>query len=476
MCESNKDHKIDKGWSKSEFSTVQFGDARLNKRFLKMAASLCSNSQAPINQASEDDAAAKAAYRLFSNDKVTTKAVLAPHLEKVRKRASCEDRVFYIQDTTFINYDSHKKTKGLGPIGSKSFNTQGIIAHTTLAITKFGLPLGIADQQIWVRPQLDEDVEEDAEKEKLPAEKKESYRWIKSLQNCSEFFKQSKHQKIILGDREMDIHSFLVEAKNKSMNYVLRSKHNRLIESNNGQKINELVDNQQCSGSIQTTVTPSSHRAGRIAKLEVKFAPIQITAPANSPDKESISAWVVSAREVDIDTSKLKKNEKPLTWTLLTDVEVSSLEDAIERIDWYKMRWHIEVFHKILKSGCKVESCRLQTYGRLEKYITLFSVISWRIFWLVHINRTSPNEPASVVLTKLEISVLYTLKRFDTKLPKVEKLKVKHAILSIGNLGGHLNRRSDPSPGPTALWRGWQRLSDMAELLEGVNEKQKTDT
>jgi Transposase Tn5 dimerisation domain len=139
----------------------------------------------------------------------------------------------------------------------------------------------------------------------------------------------------------------------------------------------------------------------------------------------------------------------------------------VERISWYRRRWSIEEFHKVLKSGCVVEKSRLQTAERLKRYIALLCVIAWRIFWLVHIQRANPGASAEVALTQAEIGVLRSLKRFSGRFTPTS-MTVRQAVIAIACLGGYLNRKNDPPPGPTAVWRGWQRLASMSELYESL--------
>ena len=151
-----------------------------------------------------------------------------------------------------------------------------------------------------------------------------------------------------------------------------------------------------------------------------------------------------------------------LEWMLLTNVPVESFEQARERIDWYKLRWHIENFHKVLKSGCNIELCRLESAERLERYITLFSIIAWRLYWMTHVNRASPDKSCSEVLADHEWKALYCKIKKTRSLP-TKPPTTREAIRWIAQLGGFLGRKGDGEPGITTTWRGWQRLLDISE-------------
>jgi Transposase DDE domain len=264
---------------------------------------------------------------------------------------------------------------------------------------------------------------------------------------------------IHVADRECDIYEFLREAKDCHQCYVIRACYDRAVESAEYVRVQDQLKATGPQARIEFEV-PSEKRK---AELDLTFAPVTLKAPGRVAEVERIAipCWVVHVIE-----PKPPNGNEALTWTLLTNVAVTSVEDALERLSWYRRRWSIEEFHKILKSGCTVEDCRLQTAARLKRYIALFCVIAWRIFWMVHIQRADPKAPAAVVLTKTEIGTLCSLNRFKDKCLSVTTMTVKHAVIATACLGGYIDRKNDPPPGPTALWRGWQRLSSMAELYE----------
>ena len=132
--------KVDRGWSEIEFNGVKLGDRRLEKRLTKVAEDLSSKLQSPIYEAASDWASAKAAYRLFDNDKVTPERILEPHRKRTLERISQEELILAIQDTTYLNFASGKKVPGLGPIGDSKTQAEGLILHHTLAISPNNLP------------------------------------------------------------------------------------------------------------------------------------------------------------------------------------------------------------------------------------------------------------------------------------------------------------------------------------------------
>jgi hypothetical protein len=145
---------------------------------------------------------------------------------------------------------------------------------------------------------------------------------------------------------------------------------------------------------------------------------------------------------------------------LITDLPVGSRSAAIEKLNWYAMRWKIEVFHKILKSGCKAEESRLRTAERLVNLLATFCILSWRIFWLTMINRAAPNASPALAFTALEIRLLDQLIKDDPK-PRCPKRSISSYVRRLSRLGGYLARASDPPPGNKVVWRGMARLTDI---------------
>jgi len=133
-----------------------------------------------------------------------------------------------------------------------------------------------------------------------------------------------------------------------------------------------------------------------------------------------------------------------IDWKLITDLPVTS-----RKLRWYALRWKIETFHKVLKSGCRAEEARLRTAERLVKLIAVFCILSWRVFWMTMLNRSTPNANPSLALTRIDRLVPdhndHQLRRKNT---------LSNYLIKIARLGGYLARASDPPPGNTVMWRG----------------------
>ena len=190
--------------------------------------------------------------------------------------------------------------------------------------------------------------------------------------------------------------------------------------------------------------------------LELKFRRIRVLPPIGKQKRyPELTLTVLHAKERGTPRGRAK-----IDWKLITDLPVDSRSAAIEKLNWYAMRWKIEVFHKILKSGCKAEESRLRTAERLVNLLATFCILSWRIFWLTMINRAAPSASPALAFTALEIRLLDQLIKDDPK-PRRPKTSISSYVRRLARLGGYLARASDPPPGNKVVWRGMARLTDI---------------
>ena len=441
-------------WSQQEFETLDLGDKRLTQRLIEVAEELSTSPQSAIHAACGDWAATKAAYRLFDNEKVTAAAILSPHFQRTVERVSEHKRVFAVQDTTYLDYTHHPSTTGLGPIGTPSQDIYGFVKHTTLVLTESGLPLGCLSDAVWVRDTPDRHTR----KANVPLTEKESYKWIEAF-NQTQARTPEGVEVISICDREADIYEFFVQAQDAP--FVIRAAQNRNVDDEAGQLF-AVVQRQPAAGQQRVKVPARGSEPAREATVSIHFTTTTLLPPYRQLPPQKLPAidvsvvWVTEVNPPD--------DTPPLQWLLITNVEVTDFADAIQRIRWYSLRWQIEVYFKVLKSGAKIEQCRLQTKERLLRYIALKSVIAWRLYWLTMYKRHAPAADCTSVLTDNEWKALYCITHKKTALPK--KLPtVSQVVVWIAKLGGFLARKSDPEPGVTVIWRGWQRLSDISDTF-----------
>ena len=457
---ASKQKSNNTSWATKEFSKIGLKDKRLNQRCQKLASVLEQQSTEPINQACEDWADTKAAYRFFDNEKVSPDKILAPHYQRTVKRMKSHALVLAVQDTTFLNYTHHPQTEGLGEIGTKAQNQRGFGMHSTLAVTPQGLPLGLLTQQFFERP-IGEASHTASEIQKLPIEEKESYRWIEAFEQVIALTPEEV-QVVTVCDREADFYEMFVMAKEKHADLLVRANTNRRLDEE-AKYLWAKVESQGKAGNLTVDIVGNDKRKARQAIVSVRFCTVTLKPPWRPQQKKlpPITLTAILVRE-DNPPADIKD---AIEWLLLTNTIVNDFSQALQVIEWYCCRWQIEVFHKIIKSGCRVEDCRLQTATRLQNYIALMSVVAWRLQWLTYINRTNPQEPCTAVLTPIEWQALY-MRIHKTSVLPASPPSTHQAIRWIAQLGGFLGRKSDGEPGIVVIWRGWQRLQDFATTWE----------
>lgn len=461
-------------WIKEEMSTADFGDLRLNKRFQVLASELASKPSQPINQASVDWASAKAAYRFFNNPKVKPESIVKPHILSTQQRAKDYQRLVVVQDTSFIDFTKHIKTFDLGSIGKTrdGFEPQGLILHCALALSDKGLPLGLLSHNVWSRTRVKS---KDSHYESLlPKEKKESFKWFKGLRDT---IKNTPNQEVIMVcDREADIYEFIEESVTSGVDFVVRVKHPRMLEDDLFGDINvfDRIAVEAVHGRINIEVPGSGKRAKRSVDLIIKFFPVTYSGqPRGIRTKQVSRRSHLELNIVHLYEENPPKGESPIHWTLVTTLESKNKIDALEVVRYYKMRWQVELYFKSLKTGCGVELCRLSRADKLIRYITLQSVIAWRIIWMTFLNRINPETSCESFLTEDEWKTLW-LKKHRVQI-KLGRIKAKppdtapttyEAIRWIAMQGGFLGRKHDGEPGQITIWRGWLDLIAAVEVYE----------
>lgn len=453
-------------WIAREFATLNLSDKRLTKRLKSVADDLLNQPTASIQTATEEWSKAKAAYRLFNNNKVTEDALMEAHqIETLSRLSQSKENLFFaIQDTTTLNYTHHPKKKGIGKI-SKSPGflqpSKGFFLHNTLLLTQSGLPLGLLDQKIFQHSGSVTD------NKRRPIHDKESYRWIESL-NVTAKLTEEKNV-ITLCDRESDIFEFFVEAQSLKKKILVRAAKDRILITDERHHTLWSYMKAQPIIKVETIHIPARHnKTAHDAVLEIRFSTITLKAPQRYP-----GANIGKLPNITIQAVWLYEQNPPikgdrLEWMLLTNIPVTDGDAALDMGKWYRLRWQVECYHRVLKSGCGVENCRLETYERTKKYIALKSIIAFRLFWLTMIGRVEPDMSCNKILAEHEWKALYCHINKKSE-PINSPPTVKEAVRMIAKLGGFLGRKHDKEPGMTYIWRGWEKLTELADFWLTLN-------
>jgi hypothetical protein len=445
------------GWAEREFGADWRGDCRLQRRLVSLAQDFYAHPQANLPQACGTRARTKAAYRLLDHDQLTLRQLMRAHATSTVERMSEHAVVLAVQDTTSLNYSSHHDTEGLGPIGNKKNGPQGLLLHDTLAFTPEGLPLGLLDVQVWARSK--ESFGKKTRRAQLPIEQKESFKWLASFTAAAAAQSELPQTQVVsVGDREADVYELfhLALSRVDHPHLLVRAEHDRLIADGH-QHLWEKVAAEPVAGFQEVQASRRPGRAARRACLAVRFAEVELRPPKNCRHRgEPVRIWAVLARE-----EQPPPEGEPLEWMLLTTKPVHTGEEAAEKLRWYAQRWQIEVYHRTLKSGCRIEQRQLATVRRLENCLAIDMVVAWRIFHLARLGRETPDLPCTVYFDDLQWQALYGFLHRSPE-PPAQPPTLRQAIRMVASLGGFLGRKGDGEPGTQTLWLGLQRLDDIA--------------
>lgn len=450
-------------WTEEEFGAASLGDKRLVERLMQLGEAFFARPTANIPQACTTTAATKAAYRFFDNDQIRMEAILAPHFEATEQRMRNYEVVLVAQDTSTLNYTHHPATTGLGPINTIEDQSTGLLLHDTMAFTPEGTPLGLLDVQCWARDQTEAGKRHRRHSKTI--EEKESFKWLKSYRNVCAVQARCPHtQLIVMADREADIHELFADYLQirKSAELLIRAERSRnrniADDQEQIQRLWAYMETIQPGGIIELMVPPRPERPSRLARLEVRFAPVTLKAPTRKSGLPDVPVHAVHAKEINAPAD----SDELIEWMLISTLPVNSFEKAKTALARYARRWGIEVYHRVLKSGCRIEDRQLGAARRLENCLAIDMVVAWRIHHLTWIGREIPDLPCTLFFEDAEWKALIG---FINQTPEVapNPPTLREAIIMVAMLGGFLNRKSDGEPGTETIWRGLQRLDDITK-------------
>ncbi len=297
------------------------------------------------------------------------------------------------------------------------------------------------------------------QRDKRQLAEKESPKWLTSLQSVATIQKETVNTQLIsVGDSEADLHALFDEAQRLNQHFLIRAGRDRLIEDQTEKHLWEYMAKQPVAGTLEVAMPRQADRPARTATLSIRFVEVVLRVPFRYVNQglSKITAWAVIAQEETPPTES-----DPIAWNLLTNVPTQNLTQAIERVHWYSCRWVVEMFHRILKSGCRIEHRQFDDLNNLKRFLAIDSVVAWRVLYLTLISRTSPQRSCASLLEVYEWQALYCFIH-KTNQPPAQPPTLGDAALWIAKLGGFTGSKNI-QPGTTVFWKGLQRLTDIAQ-------------
>lgn len=467
-------------WAKNEFGGAPLGDARLSRRLVQVAAEKAEvPGHAYSGVVQGDWPRVKAYYRMIDQPDeaaVSMENILKPHRERTIRRMEGQKTVLCVQDGSDLNYNNLDQCEGLGEIGENQTGakSRGLHLHSTLTVAPNGLPLGVLCADC--KAPKSKSPKEDRKAFEIPIEEKKTFVWIKHYRELLDVSAKMPHTRLInVCDREADFFEMFDEQRaNPRVELLIRAKYNRNI-TREPFKLFAAVRESQIQSRVRVHIPRQSARAkkskqkarpkrpGRTTDMAVRYMRIQLS-PANyHADKKPIDIWVIHALE-----ENPPPKTKAIEWFVLTTMDIRSAEDAEQCLRWYCFRWRIEDWHRVLKTGCRIEKLAHDTAERLRRAIAINMVIAWRIMLMTLLGRETPELPAEVLFSNIELRTLRAYaKKNGLKPPKL----LGEAVRLVAKIGGYLGRNSDPPPGNQLLWHGYREFQFMCQGFALLEEK-----
>lgn len=446
----------DTDWAQDEFGAAALGDARRRKRLVALARRLAAAPHCALPQALSA-AELKAAYRFFDNDEVDTDGILGAHIAQTLDRMRTLPVVLAAADTTEFNLTHLPATEGLG-YGSQ-VQLRGFFMHSLLAVSPEGLPLGVLGMKCWARDPSTAGKRH--QRRARPLADKESAKWLEGLHQLERLGARCPATQIVaVCDREADLYELFVQPRAANVQWLVRAAWDRRVAHDEAYLWAALAAAPRL-GQRELELPARAGEPARLARLALHAAPIRIRRPRSRragtlPAEIEVHAlWAIE--------TEAPAGCTPIEWMLLTSMPIETAAQAAERLDWYARRWTIESWHRVLKSGCRIEARQFGSFERFVRATALFAVIAWRILYATLLARLEPNLSCEVLFEPAQWQALYCRTQATARAPK-RVPNLAEAIGWVARLGGYLARKHDRPPGPTVLWRGFLALHEVTQM------------
>lgn len=391
--------------------------------------------------------------------------LIAPHYEQTVQRIHESEAkyVLAIQDQMRLNFTSHKAKTDLGTIGKTGKTVQyGLIQHSVLAVTDENEPLGLLDVNYFDYSDIDASIDRGERK----IEDKANIFWIDALTRMRNRLGDTQKKIITMADREGDFYEFLFTLIKNNEEFVIRSKHNRIlgeIYKRKGEKLREKLNKSPVKGSMIVEIQDVNSREIKEITLHLKAIPITLPVPEMPADYKAEKGYTSITLNVVIAYNDEHE------WVLLTSLPLETLEQIKDVVTIYKSRWHIEDYHKVLKTGYQVDEIYLHSSKEaIKNLLVLSSISACRLYWLIYVGRTEASVKADQLFEEFEWKAVYVY--FKEPIPD-ECPPVSAIMLKIAQLGGYKDNKHANPPGIKSIWIGYQHFTIAAQMYRNMSIK-----
>jgi hypothetical protein len=453
-------------WIADEVDGVDLGDARLERRYAVLLDRLSGQPSWSIPAACPGRAETQAADRFFDNPKVRPDRLLAPHIAATRRRMAEQAVVLVCQDTTEIDLTKDELRVG-GPLSDRA--RVGLLSHSLLAVTPAGVPLGLLGVRTWARDPATFGTSASTRKGK-PVEAKESGVWLDGYRQARAAARAVPGPQVVcVSDSAGDVYECFAEAaaQGHAAAWVVRACQDRRLAGGDAERLfataaaAPVLGHRAVEVAARRATTGDGRkrrqgRAARSATVTVRATTVTLRPPHRTGAALApVTVTAVVARE-----ESPPAGTEPVEWLLLTDLPAADFAAAARVIEFYAGRWWIEVYVRILKSGCHIEDLQLETAARVQNGLAAYLVVAWRVLFVTMAGRECPAVPCDAVFDAAEWEAVYaavTRRAVPDEAPPLAAM-----VALVARLGGYQGRVNDGPPGPKAIWIGLQQMRTLA--------------
>lgn len=450
------------GWSQQLFGGSDLGDARRTARLVDVAARMAKQVGSSLAKSCDgDQAALLGSYRLMRNGAVKPEAIRASGFARVAELAQTPELLLAVEDTTSVSYP-HALAAELGLTGGKqAAKRNGFLVHSVLLLdAESERTVGLIAQQHWCRDRAS--YGKNHTRKQRAYQDRESYKWERASVDMERCLGPAMQRTLSVCDRESDIYDYLWHKHRNNQRFVVRAQANRRLLNSEYKLFDTLRRDAVALCGYTVEIPQRGGRKARTANVLLRSATLDFLVPeGSSVAAESLRVNVILAEEVGSPALS-----EPLHWVLLTTEAVNDAQAALQVVRYYELRWRIEDYHKVWKSGIGVERQRFQSIDNLERMLVISAFLAVRLLQLREYLDKPANKPetsCAAVLAEDEWKVLWVSTERNKPLPKTAP-PAQWAFYAIAKLGGFTDTKRTGRVGWDTIWHGWFRLQ---ERLQG---------
>src|SRR5579859_373869 len=448
-------------WAYETFGEAGGGDRRRARRVVAMASAVASRPAGAVTEVFNDGAEREGAYRLLSNQALSTAELTGAMGEATARQCAAFPRVYVPIDGSSLSLTDRKCARGLGGVGPWKDYGRGLHVITALALDDEGVPLGVLAQTWWARTQ--KSPKRRCSRRKL-ADKETRFMVAVVDDALGRVQAQSPNTlAVAVMDRGFDCWPVLRTAQ-QGAHYIVRAQSDRrLADGPRGARryLRRSLQSQPTLGRYDVQVPERSGRAARVARMHVQTQRLTVELRVSKRRREYLTLNAVLAREAG------GPKGASLSWMLLTTEPIDTFTQVVEVVRAYAFCWRIEEMHRAWKRGdCNVEDTQLRSREAITKWATIHAAVATRAVRLAQLARARPDMPASQEFSQIEIDAAITLRKKRTKFTLGDVPSLADLVRLVADLGGYTGKSSGGPPGPTVIARGLERVSIAAEVLE----------